>query len=178
MQASTLTVLIVEDNPDDLTFMLRVLKKNYPDVVVEITRTVTQTLDYLFKTGEYTSRPPYDSPDLILLDLGLPDSSSGLEILRVLKAYSRTQTIPVVAFTASDQDINVLKSYQMGVNSYVNKALDMADYSKAIERILFYWFEVNRRLPAQSAIEAPESANTTSLEPDTLSAPREDESAA
>lgn len=141
--AGAIDILLVEDNPDDLTLVLRALQRhNLADRVV-VARDGPEALDFVFCTGAYAHRCIDDRPRVILLDLKLP-KLSGLEVLQRLKADPRTQSIPVVILTASTHERDIVQSYQLGANSYIVRPFDASELGEALQRIGRYWLGLNR----------------------------------
>lgn len=139
-------ILLVEDNEDDVALTLRALEKNRLHNDVEIVRDGQDALDLLFRRGEYASRSPADLPELILLDLKVP-RVDGLEVLRQIRASPVTQFLPVVVLTSSSQERDVVQSYQLGANSYVQKPVDFDDFIEATRQLGMYWLVLNRLPP-------------------------------
>jgi two-component system, response regulator len=139
VQAKILDVLLVEDNLDDATLIVQTLKNLNPGVSVNVARDGAEALDCLFGTGIY--KTPY-TPQLILLDMGLP-KVSGLEVLRVIRSYARTRTIPVVMFSGSPEETKIAEGYELGVNSYVVKPQDIEQFRQVVRQIGTYWIKVN-----------------------------------
>jgi two-component system, response regulator len=138
-------VLLVEDNPDDEALTLRALKKNNILNPVVVVHDGAEALDYLFCEGKHAGRPP-DLPQLILLDLKLP-KLDGLEVLKRLRAEPRTRLVPVVVLTSSSEEKDVLESYNLGANSYVQKPVDFTRFSEAVRQLGMYWLVLNQPLP-------------------------------
>lgn len=137
-----LDILLVEDSPDDLELTLHALTENRLANRIEVARDGQQALDYIFGTGEFAGRDIRDRPRLILLDLKLP-KVSGLEVLRHVKADERTKTIPVVVLTSSREDRDIVDSYNLGVNSYIQKPVSFSDFTQAVSRLGMYWMILN-----------------------------------
>jgi two-component system response regulator len=135
-------VLLVEDNPDDVTMILRTFRRNNILNQVVVARDGTEALDYLFGTGAYAGRDMSIMPQVILLDLKLP-KVDGLEVLRRLRADQRTALLPVVVLTSSDEERDILDSYKLGANSYVCKSVDFAQFSEAVRQLGLYWLVLN-----------------------------------
>lgn len=140
------TILLVEDNPQDEMLTLRALKKINLANQVDVARDGQQALDYLFGEGEYAHRAGAETPTVVILDIGLP-RLSGLEVLAQLRAAPRTQWLPVVILTSSDEETDRLKSYQSGANSFVRKPLDFAEFAETVARLGVYWLATNEAPP-------------------------------
>jgi two-component system, response regulator len=135
-------ILLVEDNPDDEALTLRALQKNNIPNEVTVARDGAEALDILF---------PGDGargmlPGLILLDLKLP-KVDGLEVLRRIRADTRTRIVPIVVLTSSRLDDDVLASYHSGANGYVRKPVNFADFSAAVSTLGVFWLQLNEPAP-------------------------------
>ncbi|MDQ6961869.1 MAG: response regulator [Mariprofundaceae bacterium] len=135
-------ILLVEDNPDDEVLTMRVLKKHNMWNEVVITRDGAEALDYLFGNGDFSGRDMDQKPEVILLDLQLP-KVSGLEVLHQIRADERTKYIPVVVFTSSSEERDMMESYHLGANSYVRKPVNFEQFVSAVEQIGMYWMLLN-----------------------------------
>jgi two-component system response regulator len=140
------TILLVEDNPDDEALMLRALNKNRIANEVIVTRDGAEALDYLFATGVYEGRDLNHMPQLMLLDLKLP-KISGLEVLQLLRNDERTKYIPVVVLTSSSEERDIISSYDLGANSYVQKPVDFNEFMEATKQLGSYWLIINKTAP-------------------------------
>jgi CheY-like chemotaxis protein len=142
----------VEDNPDDVTLMLRSLQR--ANVVSEdevvVVHDGAEALEYLSGTGAYARRDATVLPTVILLDLKLP-KVDGLEVLRRLRADARTRLVPVVIVTSSDEDNDLMQGYRLGANSYIRKPEDFGQFAEAVRQLGFYWLFLNRVPPRQVA---------------------------
>ncbi len=139
-------ILLVEDNPDDVALTMRAFKKsNIMNDVVVATDGV-EALDYLFATGAYAGRDTSVMPEIVLLDLKLP-RLDGMEVLRRLRADSRTKLLPVIILTSSKEEQDVLNGYELGANSYIRKPVDFAQFSEAIMNLGLYWLVLNEAIP-------------------------------
>lgn len=135
-------ILLVEDNQDDLDLTLLALRKARLANHIQTLRDGAEALDFLFCRGPYSERGIANVPKVILLDLKLP-KVDGLEVLRAIKADSRTRLIPVVMLTSSQEQCDVLESYKLGVNSYIVKPVDFAQFSAVVEQLGLYWMLLN-----------------------------------
>ena len=139
-------ILLVEDNPDDEFLTLRSLQANGIPNEVVVLRDGQAALDWLLGSGPNGSPSADRLPGVILLDLKMP-KVSGLDVLRRLRADARTRRIPVVVFTSSSEDRDVLLSYELGANSYVRKPVEFSEFSEAVRQIGSYWLAVNAPPP-------------------------------
>ena len=140
--ARQVDILIVEDNPDDVELTLHALRANNLANRVEIVRDGRAALDFVFAEGAYAGRAIEDHPQLILLDLKLP-KVPGLDVLRAIKGDPRTRSIPVVILTSSREDKDIIESYDVGVNSYIQKPVSFADLTAAVVQLGLYWVILN-----------------------------------
>lgn len=137
------TILLVEDNPDDVELTLRAFDRS--DVVndIVVASDGEQALDYLFATGAHAGRDATRLPAVVLLDLQLP-KIDGLEVLRRLREDERTRRLPVVVLTSSNEEQDVLMSYDLGANSFVRKPVDFAQFREAARQLGIYWLLLNQ----------------------------------
>jgi len=138
------TILLVEDNPDDQKLTLRALKKNNIANEIVIAEDGAQALEYLFGTGQFAGRDPRNRPALVLLDLKLP-KIDGLLVLAQIRTDERTKTVPVVILTSSAEEQDLVKSYELGVNSYVRKPVDFVEFVEAARQLGVYWLILNEQ---------------------------------
>ena len=140
-------ILLVEDNPRDEALTLRALKKNSIVNHVVVARDGVEALDYFFGTGKHADDPPV-IPQLVLLDLKLP-KVDGLEVLRRIRADERTKLLPVVVFTSSSEEEDMIKSYNLGANSYVRKPVESEQFAEATRQLGLYWLLLNEGAPVE-----------------------------
>ncbi|WP_299578734.1 response regulator [uncultured Sunxiuqinia sp.] len=137
-------ILIVEDNPLDAEMALRALKKNKLTNKVLVVGDGEEALDFVFARGKFDERSRQSRPKIILLDLKLP-KIDGLDVLKEIKSHPETKVIPVIMLTSSKEESDLVKSYQLGVNSYIVKPVDFDKFVDAIREIGFYWLLLNQQ---------------------------------
>lgn len=142
-------IVLVEDNPDDVELTLRAFRKHNLANKIHVLRDGEEALECLFGTGRYAEQQFHERPRLILLDLKLP-KVDGLEVLRRCKSDPRTKTIPVVILTSSKEESDLVKSYDLGVNSYIVKPVDFPQFTEAVRHLGLYWMLLNQ-LPSDAA---------------------------
>ena len=139
-------MLLVEDNPDDEELTTRVLRQAKIANEIAVARDGREALDFVFGEGAHTNRDLSKIPAVILLDLKLP-KLSGFDVLRSLRRDPRTKLIPVVVLTSSSEDEDILRSYQLGANSYVRKPVEFGAFAKAVNQLGLYWVLLNEAPP-------------------------------
>jgi two-component system response regulator len=143
-------IMVVEDNPDDEELTLRALRSANLANQLVLARDGVEALDFLFGTGKHAGRDTSAMPCVVLLDLKLP-KVDGIEVLKRLRANERTRSLPVVVLTSSNEQKDVVASYQFGTNSYVRKPVNFGEFSKAVSELGLYWFLLNEYIPPSSA---------------------------
>lgn len=135
-------VLLVEDNPDDAELVVRALKKhNLSNNLIHLSDGA-EALDFIFGKGKFSERKVYDKPKVILLDLKMP-KVDGLEVLKTIRKNEDTKFIPVVIMTSSNEQKDIIESYNLGVNAYVVKPVGFDNFSKAVADLGLFWILVN-----------------------------------
>jgi two-component system, response regulator len=134
-------IVLVEDNPDDQTLTLRALKKQNVANEIIVLNDGVEALEFLLD-------PEKPLPNLVLLDLKLP-KLDGLQLLRRLRSEPRTQLLPVVVLTSSDEDRDVIEGYRLGANSYIRKPVDFNQFTEAVRQLGLYWLVLNQSPPRQ-----------------------------
>lgn len=135
-------ILLVEDKKQDELLILRALGKVNLANQVQVVRDGQQAVDYLFREGEFADRGGPDLPMVVLLDLNLP-RLGGLEVLGRIRANPKTELLPVVILTSSDEDRDRLSSYENGANSFVRKPLEFGEFAETVARLGIYWIATN-----------------------------------
>ena len=142
MLRTSVEILLVEDSDADAEMTIRALHKgNVVNKVVRV-RDGVEALEFIFREGAFSKRAG-SNPRLILLDLKMP-RLGGIDVLRRLKADEKTKMIPVVVLTSSAEEHDVVDSYQLGVNSYLVKPVDIGAFSSVITQTGLYWAVMNR----------------------------------
>ena len=141
MKATTL--MLVEDNPDDVELTLRVLKRHHPSVQVRVAQDGVEAVDQLH--GPAATQTPL--PALVLMDLNMP-RMGGLEALRRIRAEARTRLLPVVVLTTSGQETDIHASYAAGANSFVRKSVAFEAFEDTVRMLGHYWLGLNVPPPA------------------------------
>ena len=136
MASAPKTILLVEDNSDDEQLTLRAMRQSEVPNIIRVARDGAEALDHLFCDGARL-------PDLVLLDLKLP-KVSGLEVLQRLRTDERTRSLPVVVLTSSDEERDIVESYNLGANSFIRKPVDFDEFIDAVRQLGLYWLSMNR----------------------------------
>lgn len=142
MEARTIqnaNVLLVEDNPADQKLTIRALNKGKVKTNLQIVEDGVEAMNYLEHKEKYTNRQEYPLPDLILLDINLP-RMNGLDVLKNIRQHAQLKTIPIIMLTTSSHERDIVESYKFGVNAYINKPVQIDDFTKAIRTIEDFWF--------------------------------------
>lgn len=131
-------ILLVEDNPNDELLTKMALERSIPNIIIDVARDGHEVIDYFF--SESSARKIL--PNLVILDLNIP-KINGLEVLKRLRAESKTQSIPIVVLTTSNEEKDITMSSSLGANSYIRKPVDFVEFSKITDLIGQYWLDVN-----------------------------------
>jgi len=145
-QFEQIEILLVEDNPLDAELTMTALKGGKVANHITWVKDGAEALDWIFRQGEYAGRGDVQ-PRLILLDLKMP-KVNGIEVLKAIKSDDRTRRIPVVVMTSSEEESDVAKTYDLGVNSYVVKPLDFNALADVTRQAGYYWLAINRSVSA------------------------------
>ena len=136
-------ILLVEDNPNDVELTLRALQKHNLANKVFVVKDGAEALDFIFAAGAYVSRKIENRPKVVLLDLKLP-KVDGIEVLRKIKSDTRTKHTPVVMLTSSQEQCDVMATYNLGVKSYIVKPVDFNNFVHAVSELGIYWGILNK----------------------------------
>jgi len=139
---TSVEILLVEDNPQDLELTQHALGKAHLANRIHVARDGAEALDFIFCEGQHVARKIEDTPRVILLDLKLP-KVDGLEVLKRIKGDPRTRAIPVVVLTSSKEQADVVESYALGVNSYIVKPVNFERFAAAVQQLGMYWLLQN-----------------------------------
>jgi two-component system, response regulator len=141
--SSQRSILLVEDNPDDVDLARRAFLRAGLAQPLDVVEDGLEALDYLFARGEYAHRTETLLPSLVLLDLKLP-RMDGHEVLRQIRIHPLTRFLPVVVLTSSDEESDLVESYSQGCNSYVRKPVSYTEFVEAARQLGMYWLMLNR----------------------------------
>ena len=135
-------ILLVEDSPEDVEITLRAFNKQKLSNKIHVAEDGEEALEYIFATGAYKERNMNHQPKVIFLDLKLP-KVNGLEVLRRIREDDRTNSIPVVVLTSSQEEKDIVESYKLGVNSYITKPVDFQNFLDTVSELGLYWLLLN-----------------------------------
>jgi CheY-like chemotaxis protein len=138
-------ILLVEDDPADVQLTLSALEDNHLANRVAVVENGEEALDYLYRRGKFKMRSG-GNPIVVLLDNKMP-KVNGLEVLKTIKADEHLKIIPVVALTSSRETPDLIEFYKHGVNAYVVKPVDFAEFMKAIKNLGIFWAAINEPPP-------------------------------
>jgi CheY-like chemotaxis protein len=143
MNTEALDILLVEDSQDDVDLALLTLRREKLANNISVVRDGEEALDFLFCRGAFVARSFEHPPKLVLLDLKLP-KVDGMELLKQIKSDPRTKTIPVVVMTSSKEERDLVASYHLGANSYIQKPVDFEEFREMVKTVGLYWLVINQ----------------------------------
>ena len=144
------SILLIEDNTDDIDLTLRAFKKNNLRNEIIVIKDGEQALDYINCSGKFSGRNTDKQPAIILLDLKLP-KVDGIEVLKTIKANPRMKIIPVIILTSSLEEKDIMNGYSFGANSYIRKPVDFNKFQETVQHLGLYWLLLNE-LPKEIGI--------------------------
>ncbi|MFW6156415.1 MAG: response regulator [Armatimonadota bacterium] len=143
-------ILLVEDNPDDVELTMRSFEQANIGNEVVVARDGVEALDYLWRRDAWSERGPEQYPAVVLLDIQLP-KIDGLEVLEQIRRDPRTRRTPVVMLTSSNEERDLVQSYERGANSFVRKPVDFDRFAEAVRQLGLYWLVINEPAPPTGA---------------------------
>jgi two-component system, response regulator len=144
-------ILLVEDSQEDVDLTLHTLRREKLANKIFIVRDGEEALDFLFCRGAFADRSFDHYPKLVLLDLKLP-KVNGMQVLKQLKNDPRTKSIPVVILTSSKEDRDLVESYNLGANSYIQKPVDFEQFRQTVKQLGLYWLVTNQPPVANNGV--------------------------
>jgi len=141
-------ILLVEDNDDDIELTLHAFRISHITNEVVVVKSGESALDYLKYRERFAHREVDDPPALILLDLKLP-GIDGLEVLRQVREDPATKLIPIAILTTSDDEADIVRGYDLGVNSYIRKPVGFSAFANVVEQLGLYWLVMNTPPPSR-----------------------------
>ena len=143
METEPVDILLIEDNPIDVELAIRALKKSGLANNIFVVNDGEDALDFIYCKNKHVNRKLSDFPKIILLDLKLP-KIDGLEVLKIIKSDEDKKVIPVIVLTSSSQEKDLIDSYKLGVNSYIQKPVDFDQFVESVKQIGMYWLLLNK----------------------------------
>ncbi|MFZ0418869.1 MAG: response regulator [Candidatus Sulfotelmatobacter sp.] len=153
MDVNEVDILLVDDSQDDVDLTLHALRAENLANHVFVARDGEEALDFIFCSGPHVGRSFGHPPKLVLLDLKMP-KVDGMEVLKQIKGDPRTKTIPVVLMTSSREERDMVKGYDLGANSYIQKPVDFDEFRKVVKMLGLYWMVTNRAPVTNSASQS------------------------
>lgn len=144
----TRSILLVEDNPDDIELTQRAFRKSNVANELMIVRDGAEALDFIYGKGKYEGKDSGTLPGIVLLDLKLP-KVDGLEVLKAIRSHPETRLLPVIILTSSKEEQDRTNGYKLGANSYIRKPVDFEQFSRAVQQLGLYWLVLNEPPPAE-----------------------------
>ena len=142
-------ILLAEDSDRDTELTLNALAQHNLVNVIERVRDGAEALDYLYRRGQFSGRPN-GNPAVVLLDLKMP-KVDGLEVLRQIRSDPQLSLIPVVVMTSSNEEQDVVRSYELGANAYVVKPVKFNEFVEAVKQVGVFWALINEPPPGGQA---------------------------
>lgn len=146
MQSEPFTILVVEDNAEEVILLQRAFKKTGMDIAVHFVVNGEEAIDYLSGTDRFNDRITYPEPDLVMMDLKMP-RKGGFEVLEWFRNLQEGALIPVIVLTSSDREADIQRAYSLGANSYFLKPTSFEDFRDMIKVVYDYWALARRPRP-------------------------------
>jgi CheY-like chemotaxis protein len=131
-------ILLVEDNVQDIEITQRAFARGRVRNELTVVRDGEEAIDYLYHRGKYQDPATSPRPGMILLDLNLP-KVGGLEVLQQIKKDDQLKQIPVIVLTVSQREEDVVRSYDLGVNTYIQKPVEFDNFMRVVNAVHEYW---------------------------------------
>lgn len=139
----TRTILLIEDNPDDVRLTQRAFKDNGITNELDVVYDGASALEYLKRT---VAELEHELPTVTLLDLNLP-KINGLEVLKFIRSHPSLKLMPVVILTSSKEEVDIIRGYGLGANSYIQKPVEFDEFAAAVRQLGLYWLLLNEHPP-------------------------------
>ncbi|MFN7312282.1 MAG: response regulator [Bacteroidota bacterium] len=139
--SKSVTILIAEDDEEDRMLTADAMRESRIKNSIDFVEDGEVLMDYLLNRGEYADKAKYPAPGIILLDLNMP-RKDGREALREIKSHDMLKRIPVVILTTSKAEEDIIRSYDLGVNSFITKPVTFEGLIKVMSAIGAYWFDI------------------------------------
>lgn len=147
-------ILLVEDDPGDQELTRRSLQGDLLRTDLRVANDGAEGLDYLFRRGRFADPAMSPSPDLVMLDLNMP-RVDGKQVLETMRRTPALQRIPVIVLTTSSEEVDVVRSYDLGCNSFLQKPVEVDAFIAAIRDLRRYWLELVTLPPHTEAPPGP-----------------------
>jgi two-component system response regulator len=134
-------ILLAEDDPGDQELTRRALEEGAMRNELHIVTDGEAALDYLFRRGQYQNPAISPRPDLLLLDLNMP-KVDGRQVLKHVRADTTLRRLAVVVLTTSQHEEDIIRTYELGANSYITKPLELRQFMQVIQALETYWFQI------------------------------------
>ncbi len=142
-----ITILLVEDNLQDIEITRRAFAKGRVHNDLMVVRDGEEALDYLYRRGKFQDQGSSPRPGMILLDLNLP-KIGGLDVLQQIKNDESLKNIPVIVLTVSQREQDIVRSYNLGVNTYIQKPVEFDNFMRVVNTVHDYWILIATLPPA------------------------------
>jgi two-component system response regulator len=153
MNSGETDILLVEDSPEDAELALHALRRDHLANNIFVAGDGEEALNFIFCRGPFAERSFEQPPKLVLLDLKLP-KVDGIEVIKQLKGDPRTKAIPIVVLTSSKEERDLVRSYDLGANSYIQKPVDFQQFRETVKTLGLYWIVINQRPAVHEAAKS------------------------